>query len=140
MLRELQERQRLQLEYEMVNRMVQNIESLTSYLGFPGMTPHETSLLANGNRQYDEYPQMNEAYEGTFVRRPPSSSDQPSTLSQRGHRRRRRHDGGGQLDTLDYMRQMKARSAEKEMGPTHTLNARAKEYEPQGHGFGGFQI
>jgi len=122
---EMQERRRLALEYEAVNRMVANIEQLSNfyshmerdmdYLGYDGMTPYESSLLNEHPSYYDssltdfQRALMMEDFERSL-------GDMERTMNQ--------------PDTFEFMRKMQARSSKKKM-PQTKLNVQAQEFQPK---------
>lgn len=113
---EMQERRRLALEYEAVNRMVANIEQLSNYLGYDGMTPYESSLLNEHPSYYDssltdfQRALMMEDFERSLF------GDMERTMNQ--------------PDTFEFMRKMQARSS-KNSAPQSKLNVQAQEFQPK---------
>lgn len=116
------ERARLHQEYNFVNEMVNNIEHLTDYLGYPGMTPYEAGLFASGMPGYldDEYtPTLMDE----FMSQSPSYANDRAVPSP------------AQLDTLAFMKKMQSMaSRHHQRAPTSRtahLNVQAREFKPQ---------
>lgn len=118
------ERARLHQEYNLVNEMVNNIEHLTDYLGYPGMTPFEAGLFTSGMGYLDdEYtPTLMDEFMSQSSSNSSYAVDQsvPSPAS---------------LDTLAFMKKMQSMaSRHHQRAPTSRtahLNVQAREFKPQ---------
>jgi len=124
---EMQERRRLAVEFEAVNRMVANIEQLTSYLGYDDMTPYERSL-------FNDHPNY---YDVSNLERAIMMEDFERSLYEYGDMER----AMSQPDTFEFMRKMQARSSTKDhahrqasgcgpKNPESKLNIKAQEFKP----------
>jgi len=109
---EMQERRRLAIEFEAVNRMLANIEKYSGYLGYDDMTPYEKCLFNDFPSYYDspefERRLMMEDFERSLYGDMERAMDQP--------------------DTFDFMRKMQARSSKKDQ--PSKLNVKAQEFKP----------
>jgi hypothetical protein len=127
---EMQERRRLALEYEAVNRVVANIEQLSNfyshmehdhmvdmdYLGYDGMTPYESSLL-------NEHPSYCDSSLTDFQRALMMEDFERSLYGDMERTMNR-------PDTFEFMRKMQARSSKTKM-PAQKLNVQAQEFQPK---------
>jgi hypothetical protein len=109
---EMQERRRLAIEFEAVNRMLANIEKYSGYLGYDDMTPYEKCLFNDFPSYYDspefERRLMMEDFERSLYGDMERAMNQP--------------------DTFDFMRKMQARASKKDQ--PSKLNVKAQEFKP----------
>jgi len=109
---EMQERRRLAIEFEAVNRMLANIEKYSGYLGYDDMTPYEKCLFNDFPSYYDspefERRLMMEDFERSLYGDMERAMNQP--------------------DTFEFMRKMQARSSKKDQ--PSKLNVKAQEFKP----------
>lgn len=109
---EMQERRRLAIEFEAVNRMLSNIEKYSGYLGYDDMTPYERCLFNDFPSYYDspefERRVMMEDFERSLYGDMERAMNQP--------------------DTFEFMRKMQARASKKDQ--PSKLNVKAQEFKP----------
>jgi len=109
---EMQERRRLAIEFEAVNRMLSNIEKYSGYLGYDDMTPYEKCLFNDFPSYYDspefERRVMMEDFERSLYGDMERAMNQP--------------------DTFEFMRKMQARASKKDQ--PSKLNVKAQEFKP----------
>jgi len=127
-LLDAQERRMLQLEYERVNKMVKNIESLTSYLGFPGLTPYESALFTSDTRSYldHDFDLFSDEFEQSRNVLPPV----PPHPFDRDYPVDSQLQGFEEPDTLEFMRKMRARAGTSGTKKS-CLSPTAQEFTPQ---------
>lgn len=116
-LLDMQEQRMLELEFAMMNKMVENIKSYTNYLGYDGMTPYETALLFEDNMFLMDDDSYDEFRPAQFLPPvPPHPFDRDLPIDNEMV----------EPNTLEFMRKMRARS-----GLRHTdLSANATEFKP----------
>jgi len=109
---EMQERRRLAIEFEAVNRMLANIEKYSGYLGYDDMTPYEKCLFNDFPSYYDspefERRLMMEDFERSLYGDMERAMNQP--------------------DTFEFMRKMQARASKNDQ--PSKLNVKAQEFKP----------
>lgn len=112
----------LQFEYERVNEMMKNIDSLTSYLGYPGLTPYEASLLSSDNPSYlDQDFDLFEQSRQFLPPVPPHPFDREYPVHSQLQ-------GFEEPDTMEFMRKMRLKAGTtKKSG----LSPAAQEFTPQ---------